>query len=189
MSKLVKNLLIGFGILTIVLCIVGGIFFYNVSIDKEELQLRQTVMSQQQKCGAFYDKMWKVLQQQAGVAEEYKNSFKEVYSNIITGRYADKPQLLMQWVQEKNPQFDPSMFQSLMRQISIEREGFLQEQNKLIELNQQHLLFINPVNQPTSWFLNATQQTPVGIMIVTSTKTEEVMKTGKDDDVQLFNRK
>lgn len=163
------------------LLIVG--FFMNISIDNKERTLREGVIAQNQKCEAYFDKMWKVLKQKAGVTDQYKDAFMKIYPQLIEGRYSQGDGSLMKWIQESNPNFDNSLYQSLMNSIEVEREGFFNEQSTLIDRQREHKLYL--INAPSRWFLSDTLK-PVEIKIITSAKTKEVYSTGEENDIELF---
>ncbi len=170
---------------------VGGVFlgvvllmgFYWMSCARSEVQLRNQIEAQQDTNKASHDTMWKILKDKAGVTSEYKNAFAEIYPKLIAGRYEDRKQLLMQFVKEANPKFDTSLYKDLMASIEAERKMFLREQKKLRDLKRQHDTLLD--QPPSSWFLAG--RAKVDVTIVTSTNTEEVFETGKDDQT-LFQK-
>jgi len=127
--------------------------------------------------------MWKILKQKAGVTDQYKNAFKEIYPKLIEGRYSQGDGSLMKWVQESNPTFDASMYKDLMKSIEIERTGFFNEQSILIDMQREHKTYL--LKAPSRWFLDDNLK-PVEIKVITSSKTDEVYRTGKEDDIDLF---
>lgn len=155
----------------------------NFSVQNSEIDLRETTISQNKRCEAYFDKMWKILKQKAGVTDQYKNAFKEIYPKLIEGRYSHGGGQLMQWVQESNPAFDVSLYKSLMKSIESERTGFFNEQSTLIDMQREHKVYLQKA--PNRWFLEDTLK-PVDIKIITSSKTEDVYKTGKENDIELF---
>jgi hypothetical protein len=179
-----KGTIIGLSVF-IILGVVGIIYAsLSVSTTNKEIELRATTISQQDKCKAYFDKMWKILQQKAGVADQYKEAFKEIYPKMIEGRYSQGDGSLMKWITESNPQFDVSLYKDLMQSIEIERTGFFNEQTRLIDLQREHAVLLKKI--PSKWFLNDTLK-PVNITIVTSASTKETYKTGEENDVELFN--
>jgi hypothetical protein len=89
----------------------------------------------------------------------------------------------MKWVQESNPTFDVSLYQSLMRSIEVERTGFFNEQSTLIDMQREHKVYLQKA--PNRWFLEDSLK-PVEIKVITSSKTDEVYRTGREDDIELF---
>ena len=166
------------GVLTIII-----LFSMNISIENKEIDLRALTEAQNKRCEAYFDKMWKILKQKAGVTDQYKNAFKDIYPKLIEGRYSQGDGSLMKWVQESNPTFDASMYKDLMKSIEIERTGFFNEQSVLIDMQREHKTYL--LKAPNRWFL-ADNLKPVEIKVITSSKTDEVYRTGKEDDVELF---
>ena len=160
-----------------------ALFMKNVNVDNKEIDLREDAIAQETICKAFYDKMWKIFSQQAQVSEKYKDSFKEIYIGIMEGRYSKGDGSLMKWIQESNPNFNDALYQKLMNNIEIQREGFFNEQSKLIDIKKQHDLLMKKF--PSKLFIDDDIK-PLDIKIITSTKTEDVYKTGKEDDVNLY---
>ena len=118
------------------------------------------------------------------VTDQYKNAFKQIYPKLIEGRYAQGDGSLMKWIQESNPTFDISLYSSLMRSIEVERTGFFNEQSSLIDMQREHTVYIQKA--PNRWFLGDDKKIPVEIKVITSSKTDEVYRTGKEDDIELY---
>lgn len=172
-------------IISITIILIFGIitFSMNISIENKEIDLRETTVAQNKRCEAYFDKMWKILKQKAGVTDQYKQAFMDIYPKLIEGRYSQGDGSLMKWVQESNPTFDASMYKDLMKSIEIERTGFFNEQSILIDMQREHKVCLQKA--PNRWFL-ADGLKPVEIKVITSSKTDEVYRTGKEDDIELF---
>jgi hypothetical protein len=130
--------------------------------------------------------MWKILKQKAGVTDQYKQAFNEIYPKLIEGRYSKGDGSLMKWITESNPQFDASMYKDLMKSIEVERTGFFNEQSVLIDMQREHSAFLQKV--PNRWFLSANLK-PVEIKVITSADTKETYSTGEENNVDLFDKK
>lgn len=169
---------------SVIALVVGIVIFsMNISIENQEIDLRETTIAQNKKCEAYFDKMWKILKQKAGVTDQYKEAFKDIYPKLIEGRYSQGDGSLMKWVQESNPTFDASMYKDLMKSIEVERTGFFNEQATLIDMQREHKVYLQKT--PNRWFL-ADNLKPVDIKVITSSNTDQVYKTGKEDDIELF---
>jgi non-homologous end joining protein Ku len=179
MSNFGKGLAV-IGVVFGVLVLLG---FYWMSCARSEVQLRNQIEAQQDVNKASHDTMWKILKDKAGVTNEYKDAFAKIYPDLIKGRYQDRQNLLVQFVKEANPNFDTSLYKDLMGSIEAERKHFLREQKKLRDLKRQHDTLLD--QPPSSWFLAS--KSHIDVTIVTSTNTEEVFETGKDDQT-LFNK-
>lgn len=183
----------GFIISGIVAVVIGLIVFgMNISYNNTEIELRERVIAQQEVCKANYDKMFKVISQVAQVPEQFmeksKEAFKEIYPSLMEGRYGnDRGGAIMSWIQESNPNFDMSasakLYENLQIAVEANREEYFVQQQKLIDMNREHTTYVEKVG-PRQWFLNNTDI--LEINVITSTITEKVYATGKDDDIDLF---
>lgn len=176
-----KTVIIGGGVFGIMLLI-----YFSMSISYSNYANRTEVAATTKikACKVDYDAMWKVIQQQAGVVDKYQKSFKDIYTDLIDGRYSNgegQGQLMM-WIQEHNPEFDASLFTKLMNTIESMRIDFATRQKELLAIEQDYNQAI--VTFPGSFFLS--DRKPLEVTIITSTKTERVYDTGVDDDVELF---
>jgi hypothetical protein len=143
----------------------------------------------QQNAEVVFDNTWKKIQQQAGVADQYKTGFKEIYVEMMNARYAGDSasgkETLMKWITESNPTFDIGLYKTLMNTIEGSRNEFTMEQKKLIDIDRE--LKSMKVTFPNSIILGG--KADLEIKLVTSAKTEEAYKTGQENDVDLFPKK
>jgi len=175
MKKLIS--LTATGIVALILII---LVVMNFNAKNKEVDLRNQISAKQTNLSNYYDKMWKILKQKAGVADKYKTAFKDIYTGLIVGRYS-KGNEILKFVQESNPNFDASLYKDLMNSIEIERTGFYNEQRELIDLNREHENLLTMV--PSAWFLSSAPH--IKVKIVTSDKTEQVIESGHDNDIDL----
>ncbi len=175
------------GIITLICFVIIGIgvvlgaslyFSYNNS----EIRLRKEAVAQYDKVEGVYDKMWKILQQKAQVSNEYKEAFKEIYPEIISGRYSSGDGSLMKWIQEDNPDFDSSLYKDLMASIEIYRTEFQKSQERLIDIVREHEVLIS--TYPSKWFIK--DKSHIEYVLISSTIAKTVRETGLDDNINLF---
>lgn len=157
---------------------IGSYFSYN----NEEVSLRNQAEAQRGKIEGVYDNMWKIISQKAQVSNQYKNAFKEIYPEIIAGRYSEGGGELMKWVQEANPEFDTSLYKDLMQSIEVQRTAFTRTQETMLDIIREHTTLCQTF--PGKWFI--ANNKPIEYTIISSTKSKEVMESGLDDDVELF---
>lgn len=175
-------------VVVLVLVIAGITAMWGVGVSNTEIETVALGEAQEKSCEAFHDKMWKVLQEQAGVANEYKDAFAEIYPALMEGRYSTGGGM-MKWVQEANPEFDTSLYAKLMASIEGQREGFFVEQQKLIDIDKKHKImrktFPNKLivgNRANIGYLEENGKVVrTGIMIITSASTKEAYATGEDN--------
>lgn len=159
---------------------VGMYFSYN----NEEVSLRKQAEAQRGKIENSYDAMWKIISQKAQVTDEYKEAFKEIYPDLIAGRYEKGDGNLMKWITEANPEFDTSLYKDLMQSIEVQRMAFQKVQDKMLDLIREHETLISTM--PGKWFIS--NKASIEYTIVSSTKSKMTMETGIDDDIDLFKK-
>lgn len=175
--------------------IVFGVFFlfaawviiWAIGISNIEKKLYLSGKAAQQNSEVVFDNTWKTIQLEAGVTEQYKNGFREIYVEIMNARYKNDAgagqQTLMKWVQESVPQFDVSLYAKLMNTIEGSRNAFTVEQQKLIDIDREHKSL--KVTFPNSLILG--NRPDLDIKLVTSGKTKELFSTGEENDINIFN--
>ncbi len=168
-------------------CLMTGCWAVNKNIDtdNQEVSLSTAITAKKTDQEATFDKMWKVLSQKAQVADQYKDAFEKIYPQLIEGRYSQGDGSLMKWITESNPTFDVSLYKDVMSSIEVERNGFLTTQRQLMDLKREHDKL--RLQWPSKWFIND-GVTEILIQIVSSTHAKEVIKSGKDDDTDLFKK-
>lgn len=181
-----KNIIL-IGITTILL-IFSGIFLANyVSFSNQEIDLKTRFTQKYDERTAFYDKMWKTLSQKSQIALRNDSSFRENVNIIMTGR-KDAPQLFMKWVTESNPNANyeevSALYKDLSRSVEAQREGFFVEEKYLQDIVREHSNLIQKF--PGSLYNSIAGRKAIEYKPISSTITDQVIKTGKDDNVKLF---
>lgn len=176
------------GVLAVVsfICILFVLGIATLGVLNTNADLRARAAAQQKANEASFDTVWKILQQKAGVVAQYKEDFKAIWPELIAGRYQSGGSL-MKWVQERNPNFDSSLYKDLMVSIESERKEFLRDQKTLIDIKREHdQLRTRPISGfLLSLFGNSSE---IEITVVTSGRTNEAFGTGEDNDVELFKK-
>ena len=170
--------------ITMIIFIVGGLSILGMwmNYNNQENKTRNRAEAQRQNIENVFDGMWKIISQKAQVSSEYKNAFKEIYPELISGRYSQGDGSLMKWIKESNPEFDVSLFKDLMQSIEVERNKFSKEQTKMLDIIREHTNLITTV--PSKWFI--TNKEPIEYVVISSTYSKNVMETRIDDDIKLF---
>lgn len=178
---LIKLGIIGLGIIFIV------VFFSNfVSFSNTEIDLRNTFDQKIEERTSFYDKMYKVIAQKSQIAVKNDSSFRQNINIIMEGR-KDAPQVFMKWITESNPNANYSevsaLYKDLSRTVEAQREGFFNEEKVIQDVVKQHKNHIQKF--PNSFYNIFMGRQPLVYKPITSTRTDDVMRTGKDDNVSL----
>jgi len=163
-----------------------GIAIWAIDVSNNEKRLVNQMDAQKEIIGLYFDKMWKILKEKAGVADAAKEAFKEIYVPLIEGRYSQGDGTLMKWITEQNPTFDLSLYKDVQNSIETERNGFFVEQAKMTDMNQEHEnmrdLFPRSIicgKRP------AYDYKP----IISAALTKEVQRTSEENDIELFPKK
>jgi len=158
-----------------------SILFWAIGVSNtynEKLVFGKAVQSETE---ITFDKTWKVVADQAQNLENYKEDFREIYIELMDSRYRNDAgagqQTYMKWIQENHPQFDANLYGTLMNSIEGNREEFLMQQRKLIDVDKE--LKRMKVRFPTN--LITKNKPDLDIKLVTSTVTKQSFETGVDD--------
>jgi hypothetical protein len=168
-----------------VVFVVGVAALMYMGYNNSEVSLRNQGAAQQKVSEAVFDNTWKIIAQQANVAEEYRDSFEKIYPELMQGRYENMKNLLGAFVTESNPNFDTRLFEKLMVSIEAQRTVFTNEQKKLIDIKREHDNVRTLL--PGSLFVGS--RPPLEIKLVTSERTDRAFQTGRDNDTKLFDKK
>ncbi len=180
--------IIKYGILGIVALFIVGTIMSVISTSNQEVDLRNRFKQKMDERTAFYDKMWKTITQKSKVALKNDSSFANNVNAIMAGR-KDAPGIFMKWVQESNPNsnFDAvsSLYADLSRAIEAQRDGFFMEEKMIQSIVLEHDNIMTKF--PSGWILSSFMgRTRLSYKPITSDRTDEVIKSGKDNNVEVF---
>lgn len=158
-----------------------------ISFSNQEIDLRNQFTQKMDQRTAFYDKMWKTIAQKSTVAIKNDSSFQNNVNVIMAGR-KDAGDLFMKWVQETNPNanFDAvsTLYADLSRAIEGQRDGFFMEEKFVQGIVLEHS---NHIQKFPGSFYNFFMDRPTLVYKpITSDRTDDVIKTGKDNNIDLF---
>lgn len=167
----------------IILFVVAGNF---ISFSNTEVNLRNTFDQKIKERTAFYDKMYKIISQQSQLAVKNDESFRKNINIIMEGR-KDSPQVFMKWITETNPNANYSevstLYKNLSRNIEAQREGFFNQEKVLMDIERQHRNHLQLF--PNSFYNTFFSRQLLKYDPIQSSLTENIMKTGKDDNIKL----
>jgi len=182
-----KKLIVTLSILVIVTIVVFTFIGSFISFSNTEIDLKNRFKQKMTQRTAFYDKMWKTISQKSEIALKNDSSFYQNVNAIMEGR-KDAGDLFMKWVQESNPNANYEqvsiLYQDLSRTVESQRDGFFMEEKMLQNIVLEHDNHINKF--PGSFWNYFTNREPLVYTPITSDRTDEVIKSGKDNDVKLF---
>lgn len=160
------------------------IFMVGIGASNDEVKLRNKATGQEQVCKNNFDDMFKKIAQIAEVADQYKQTFKEIYPALIEGRYKNDGNTLMKWIQESNPSFDIKLYDKLIDVIESSRDGFKHEQDKLADIVREHSDLLGTF--PSSVFVGG--RPALSVTFVSSAKTKDTYRTGEENDIDVFKK-
>lgn len=134
-----------------------------------------------------YDNMWKSFREQSQVTTMYADDLKKLFDGAMEGRYGENgSQAVIQFIHEHNPQLAPEVYTQLQRSIAAGRASFMADQQQLIDKKRQYEVVLN---SNRAAFVNMWFRFPhVDLSkynIVTSDRTEDSFRRGRDEPVQL----
>ena len=152
-----------------------------VGSSNSEVELRNAGTAQQKANEVVFEKMKKVIFQQAQVASKYTEEFSNVYHKMMSARYEGKDPM-MNWITEHNPSLDASMYKVIQTSIAALRAEFANVQKRLIDIKREHDNLRMRI--PSCWFVGGRDS--LKIQIVTSTDTKQTFETGVEDNADIF---
>ena len=185
-ALLVIGGLFGVGLLLVIMLVIGCISFHN-----QDTKDRLLVVAKQTDNKSEMDAMWKIIEQNAQVTTEQKNALVEIFNGYAQSRTPEDGGKLMLWVKEAVPNVTPAseVYKQLMNTITAQREGFKFRQKELLDINRVRDTRLQGFPGALYAMICPGDHKEVDVVIVTSTRTENAFKTGKDDDVDLFKKK
>lgn len=168
----------------LVLALLVGLLWVNAN--NNEVALRNQIAAQQKANELVFDTMWRIIKEQAQVADAYKTSFYKGFKDIIAARYEkDRGGALMSMITEANPNFDTSLFGKLMTSIEGQRTSFLRNQKRLLDIKAEH----DNLRQKFPGNLFVGSRPAIDVVVVSSDKADAAFKSGRDnDDTPLFGK-
>jgi hypothetical protein len=174
--------------ITIIVVVLLGVFGFvmagkYISYNNQETELRNLSEAQLKKIESTHNQMRRTLSQIAEVAKLSMDKQQEIYVGLMEGRYSKGDGSLMKMITESNPSVDMNILNKLVNSIEVENKNFSNEQERMFSIINEHKNLITKF--PGSIFCKNT--TEIKYTVISSTYTKQVMETGKDDDIKLFD--
>lgn len=168
-------------ILIIVGCLALIIVIMYFAYNNKEIALRKESEAQKGKIESVHDTMWKIFNQKAQVSEKYKEAFEKIYPDLIRGRYSNDQASMVKWIQEQNPNFDTSLYLDLNQSIEVQRTCFSNAQQRMLDILRERETLIESL--PAKFFIS--NKNKIEYIVISSTKTQSIMNSHIDDDIEL----
>jgi hypothetical protein len=172
-------------------CVITGIVLLGigVSFHNKEVTLRNAISAKQTDNKNQMDAMWKNISQVAQVAEKDRESLSAIFKDYAGARSGTSDnRVIFKWITEAVPnvQVNSAVFQNLQNIILSQRDGFKFRQTELLDLGREHNNLLTKF--PGIVIASVLGRKQIELVIITSTRTEDAFKSGKDDDTNLFNK-
>jgi len=177
----------------VVLTLVGLLALYAgcsaVTFKNKDVTLQNNFKKHNNDKAAAYDEMLKTVTGNAQVSDRTRDAFAEVVKIQMDGR-KDAEGLAMKWIQEANPAATfsevASMYRNLARVIETKRTAFLERETTLSSIVEQHDNFVEKFPNLIWAAIFGTKR--LEYKPITSSRTENAVKTGKDDNFDVFEK-
>lgn len=181
MSKMMKSLMVGAIIVVPLLVII----FWWIGIMNQETGLRNLFTAKMSERTATYDKIWKTWTQKGKIAVRNDSSFQRIVQLQMDGQ-KDGEQVTWKWIQQSNPAATFAevsvLYKELSRYVEAAREEFFEQEKTLQDIKLQHDNLRTKF--PSSIVVGGKQ--PLPYKPITSDRTDDVIRTGKDNNTDVF---
>lgn len=174
--------IVGLFVTGLIMAVIIGLWWMSTS--NREISIRNQIEAKQIDNKNVYDSTWKQISQCAQVTDAQKTALMDIITGYAKGRSGNGGGSLATSVKEAVPSVDTSTFNQLMNIITVSRSRFERVQTEILDLSREHnnCLTIFPSS------IVCGGRTKIKIDIVTSTRTDNAFITGKDDDVNVFQK-
>ncbi len=169
-----------------VLGIVGMVGIFNViSIKNQDVELTNQFDAEIENNKIVYTKVLNIISGKANVAITDRNSFGEIYGNLMDSRAEATGSAAMAWVKEQNPQMTNELFLEVSQAIEVQRSEFARVQRRMVDIKREHDNLRERF--PTSIVMGWIGAVELELQLVTSTAVENAFESGVDDDTNPFS--
>lgn len=167
----------------ILILVAGGMFGAQVvAVANQEVEVRNAVLAKERDNRSEYDALWKTIEQSAQVTEDQKRALIEIFVAHAEAR-GGSDQAIAGWLSESVPQVETATYRNLQNIIAGSRDRFAMRQRELLDLKRQHDVLMESF--PTGLILSQLGRPRLDVTVITSERTDDVFKTGKDDRLSL----
>lgn len=177
-----KNIKIALTVFIMLIMIFGITFCMIWSNRNTAVALEERIEAQYTANKSNYDSMWKTVVEMTQVTDKQAEHFKDVYLEIIGGRYEDT-KLLFKSIKEQNPQLNTDIYIELQREISAGRKVFDNNQKNIADIIREYNIYVK--KHIIMSFLTGRQPKNMEDYIVTSKRTSEAFESKKDDVINI----
>ena len=180
MSKVTK-IILGLGI-TIIISI-GLIITMLISIKFQAEKFENQLEASNENMKNVYSSVDKILLNSGITVKNFgETKIKAIQESIK--RYADKPEMILQFVQENPQQIDSRLWENFQKQIEVQYTKFELEQKFKISVSQEYKDFLETTVRghvaQIVWSYPTTETAKIMKQVIQTDLTKEVFETGVD---------
>ena len=108
--------------------------------NRQEHALRDEAEAHRRILEGTYDRIWSLIKQRAGLTEEFRTSFNNIYPDLIDKSINNEQ--FIDWILDCNPNFAPEEYLPLIESIETHREKFVAHQHRMLEVIKQHRMLV-----------------------------------------------
>lgn len=127
------------------------------------------------------------IKEMAQVPDMYAEDLKGIYSEVMAGRYGDDGSKAMwQWIQEKNPQVDASLYTNIQQAMEAGRNKFENSQTILIDKKRTYETALGSFW--SGMWLNIAGYPKIELddyKVIKSTYSNDAFESGVEDGIEL----
>lgn len=174
--------------LAVVAALFGIIIVASViGVNNSAVEQEKGIQAQWDQNRNSYDAFVKTVAETAQVPEMYRDDLRKVYVDAIGARYGKEgSQALFQFIQEKNPDFDSSLYRKIQDVIEAGRRTFENNQKQLIDKKRVYETYL--ATFPNSLIAGVLGYPRIDLSkydIMTSNRTEKAFAEKKDEPIEL----
>ena len=185
-TKIILGLFLGF-ILTIGLTI-GWI----VSIKFQAGTFENTIVASNQNLQNVHSSVNKILTSSGITVKNFGETKIKAIESAVQ-RYADKPQLMMQWIQENPQQIDSKLWENFQKQIEVQYTKFETSQTLKISKTQEYKNFLdNTVRGNIAqlvWSYPRAETLAIMNQVIMTGDSKDTFSTGIDKPIDVLESK
>ena len=169
---------------------VGGLFGYAISVRNSLIRQENGIKAQDLDMQNVHASIYQQMESQGLVAKQYGKMVIDALDAAISGRYGEGgAKAAMLWIQEQNPNIDPSIMAKLQVTIEAGYNKFESAQRTKIDNVRTYAnqLDVFPSNIVASMFGFPRIDMALANRIVTSGTTKQDFSTGELSQPKLFN--
>lgn len=184
-----KSLMAVIGIVIMLVVICGGAIAYVLSAKFTAEGYEQSIYAQDENMQNVHSSMKNALKMQGFTVKNYTESdIKKM--EVAIQRYADKPQLMMQWAQESNNGLSPALHEKFMDAIEKFYVKWERTQGSKISVAQEYRTYLKATikGSISTMIFNYPTEKAKTIMdrIISSKDTKNAWDTGEDEAIDVF---